>query len=64
MIRKSKELKVIVTNRKRLIFVHMKDELFVCHTDMNQWVRCVGAEGGKDNGPKIEAVDSDNSDEE
>jgi len=41
MVRKSKELKVIISNQFRLVIVYMKEELFVCHVDMGQWVRCV-----------------------
>ncbi len=63
MIRKSKEMKMIITNEGRLVFVQMKEDLFVCHVDMGQWVRRVGEEQGRGNGMKIEEVE-EGSDEE
>ncbi len=45
MIRKSKELKVIVSSDYHLIFVFMKEDLFVCHVDMSQWIHAVKEDG-------------------
>ncbi len=59
MIRKTKELKVIITSEGRLVFVHMKEELFVCHIGMWEWVRRVSGEQIKESGMKIEAQESE-----
>lgn len=54
MIRKSKELKVIISSDYHFVFVFMKEDLFVCHVDMWQWIHPVKEDGRKGlNGMKL-----------
>lgn len=40
MIKKQKQLKVIITNEYHMIFVYNKQEIFTCELQMHKWVRC------------------------
>lgn len=55
MIRKSKELKVIISSDHHFVFVFMKEDLFVCHVDMSKWIHPYKEDGprGGNNGMKI-----------
>lgn len=66
MIRKSKELKVIISSENHFVFVFMKEDLFVCHVDMSQWIHSSRDEGHRsgNNGMKIEEVDPEEDDRE
>ncbi len=55
MIRKSKELKAIIMTEGRMVFLHMKEELFVCHVGMWEWVKYANGGQNRDSGMKIEA---------
>lgn len=48
-------MKVIVSSDYHLVFVFVKEDLFVCHVDMFQWVHAVKDDGRVHNdGMKIE----------
>jgi hypothetical protein len=64
MIRKSKELKAIIMTEGRMVFLHMKEELFVCHVGMRDWMRHANGGQNRDGGMKIEAEEDEEEEEE
>mgnify|MGYP006933519977 FL=1 len=49
IMRKYKDLKMIISSSLHLVFVFMKEDLFVSHIDMYEWIQYVGT-GDEDNG--------------